>query len=373
MTERKDEHPKCFISYSWDNKEHKDWVRKLAADLQRNGVDVSLDQWDTHPGIDLTEYMETCIRESDYVLLICTPTFAKKANASRGGVGYEKNIVTGEIFEGAASPKKFVPLLRAGEPTDSRPSYLKSKAYVDFRNDSRFDKSLEELLRHVYASPKYIKPPLGEKPLLESATIEGRQEAGQSYEQTAVAGLEQIFLDDFCNGLDKWDSICGTAQHTPAAGKPSPSMQLVPRIQKQEPDTFAICSSIGDFKDGIIECDVKIQPGSMVNIAFRANIEKYRWYMARFDTRSGKRFVSTFLVNYESDCKWYPIGETINYKAPDKMWLHMKVSVRGNEMILFCGEKKVAWATNEDFSSGKVGIFNEGDQVYVDNFKVSVF
>ena len=157
-------HPKCFISYSWDSDDHKDWVRRLAAELQRKGVVTYLDQWDVHPGMDLTKYMESCIRESDFVLLVCTPIFAQKANTGRGGVGYEKSIVTGEIFEGAASPKKFVPLLRKGSPRDSLPSYLKSRAYIDFRNDNMLDPSLETLLRHLYQAPKYVRPLLGSKP-----------------------------------------------------------------------------------------------------------------------------------------------------------------------------------------------------------------
>jgi len=83
--------------------------------------------------MDVTNYMETCIRESDFVLLVCTPIFAQKANVGLGGVGYEKGIVTGEIFADAASPKKFVPLLRKGNPRDSLPSYLKSRVYIDFK------------------------------------------------------------------------------------------------------------------------------------------------------------------------------------------------------------------------------------------------
>jgi hypothetical protein len=38
--------PKCFISYSWDSDLHKDWVRELATQLETNGVEVFLDQWD---------------------------------------------------------------------------------------------------------------------------------------------------------------------------------------------------------------------------------------------------------------------------------------------------------------------------------------
>jgi hypothetical protein len=83
--------------------------------------------------MDLIRYMETCIRESDFVLLICTPIFAQKANAGVGGVGYEKSMVTGEIFEEAASTEKFVPILRKGSNEESLPSYLKTKVYIDFR------------------------------------------------------------------------------------------------------------------------------------------------------------------------------------------------------------------------------------------------
>ncbi len=155
---------KCFISYSWEEEEHNDWVRDLATNLQLNGISTYLDQWDVYPGMDLTKYMETCIRESDYVLLICTPLFSQKANAGTGGVGYEKTIVTGEFYEGIASPKKFVPILRKGIPQDSLPSYLKSKVYIDFRNEKLFASNLENLLRHTFDSPKYVRPPLGPKP-----------------------------------------------------------------------------------------------------------------------------------------------------------------------------------------------------------------
>lgn len=153
----------CFISYSWED-EHKDWIRCLATKLHRNGIHTYIDQWDLKPGNDLTEYMETCIRKSDYVLLVCTPLFAQKANAGSGGVGYEKMIVTGEIYGGFASSNKFVPILRKGTTKDSLPSYLKSTVYIDFRNDELFDSSFETLLRHTFDKPKYVRPCLGQKP-----------------------------------------------------------------------------------------------------------------------------------------------------------------------------------------------------------------
>ena len=84
--------PKCFISYSWDSSSHKEWVRFLAEQLQQNGVYTYLDQWDVSLGDQLPKFMETSIRGSNFVLLICTANFATKANAGRGGAGYEKSI-----------------------------------------------------------------------------------------------------------------------------------------------------------------------------------------------------------------------------------------------------------------------------------------
>lgn len=161
---------KCFISYSWESENHKSWVRQLAADLQRNGVYVLLDQWDLKLGADITNYMESSIRESDFVLLVCTPSFSKKANEGKGGVGYEKSIVTGEIFINAGIETKFVPILRNGNAEESLPSYLKSRLFVDFREEKSYQASLTELLRHFFKSPEYERPPLGEKPDLKTIT-----------------------------------------------------------------------------------------------------------------------------------------------------------------------------------------------------------
>jgi hypothetical protein len=139
--------------------------------LQENSVEVFLDQWDLHPGADLPHYMENSIREADFVLLLCTQNFALKANTGTGGVGYEKTIVTGVIFQSLSSPRKFIPILRSGTPQESLPSYLKSKLYIDFRSDSTFSSSLEELLRHLYNSPLHIRPPKGKKPSFGSRPI----------------------------------------------------------------------------------------------------------------------------------------------------------------------------------------------------------
>ena len=90
--------PKAFLAYSWDDDFHKRWVADLATMLRKDGVETILDQWHSVPGDQLPEFMEREIRENDYVLVICTPNYRLKSDAREGGVGYEGDIMTAEVY-----------------------------------------------------------------------------------------------------------------------------------------------------------------------------------------------------------------------------------------------------------------------------------
>ena len=185
--------PTCFVSYSWESEDHKSWVRDFASDLQKNGVHVYLDQWDLRPGADLTKYMESSIRESDFVLLICTPAFAQKANEGKGGVGYEKSIVTGEIFSNSSGETKFVPILKSGNVGESLPSYLKSRLFADFSARTSYHSSLTELLRHIFDSPEFERPPIGRKPNFE--TINNRVTPEKEVQKNEKSDSKNSYFD----------------------------------------------------------------------------------------------------------------------------------------------------------------------------------
>lgn len=103
----------AFMSYSWDSTEHRAWVRSLAERLRRDGVDVTLDQWHAVPGNQLPHFMERSIRVSQYVLVVCTPYYKERSDNRQGGVGYEGDVITAEVFSGGPQ-RKFIPLLRSG-------------------------------------------------------------------------------------------------------------------------------------------------------------------------------------------------------------------------------------------------------------------
>ena len=138
-----------FISYSWDDEDHRDWVIKLATDLKNNGVNVLLDQWSLSVGDSLISFMEKTIRYADYVLCILTPAYKQKFDNRKGGAGYEASIIISELFQNI-STKKIIPLLRLGNFDDSCPFYFKNRLCLDMRDDNRYEQNLSLLLRDLY-------------------------------------------------------------------------------------------------------------------------------------------------------------------------------------------------------------------------------
>lgn len=128
--------PIVFISYSHDDDDHISWVRDLAARLRQNGIDARLDNWEVKHGGSLTAFMKT-IRPADSVVIVMTPAYAKKSDANQGGVGYETQLIDGDILAGAPR-EKFIPVLRSGShdihsDDCAIPISLNGTRFIDFR------------------------------------------------------------------------------------------------------------------------------------------------------------------------------------------------------------------------------------------------
>lgn len=154
--------PQAFVSYALESDQHTIWVRDLAARLQKSGVRIILDQCDLAPGSDQFTFMERSVERSDFVIVICTPTYRERANNREGGVGYESMVITGALGKKIDS-RKFIPVLRSGDWYSSRPTYLSSKYGVDLSNDHYFETQYEQLVRALHGQPIQL-PPLGPKP-----------------------------------------------------------------------------------------------------------------------------------------------------------------------------------------------------------------
>lgn len=199
--------PKVFVSYSWEGEEHKEWVRLLSLRLAQNGVNVRLDQWHIAPGQSLTQFMEAEVQTCEFVLIVCTKEYCRKSLTRAGGVGYEQQIITGNILAGKPR-KQFIPIVRDGEFAPgaecSIPPQFMGVYAVDMRDGIDPDQSIEVLLRAIYRQPAASQPPLGRRPSFATKGAPAEtSEAESEYEQIRLPVLE----------IDGWHLRSGVASH----------------------------------------------------------------------------------------------------------------------------------------------------------------
>ena len=67
--------PKVLISYSHDSPQHTERLLKLANRLRADGIDCMIDQYVVVPEEGWPRWMDKQIRNSKFVLLVCTETY----------------------------------------------------------------------------------------------------------------------------------------------------------------------------------------------------------------------------------------------------------------------------------------------------------
>ncbi len=153
--------PRVFVSYAWESTELKTWVKCLSTRLRQDGVEVLLDQWAVAPGDQLPSFMESAIRDNDFVVIICTPTYKAKSEGRKGGVGYEGDIMTAEVLQ-SRNNRKFIPVLRVDEWEASSPGWLQGKYFIDLRDDPYNEEHYQDLLVTLLGN-RETAPPVREK------------------------------------------------------------------------------------------------------------------------------------------------------------------------------------------------------------------
>jgi hypothetical protein len=162
----------AFISYSWDSDEHQKWVMNLCNKLRRNGINASMDVYETQKGtVNLNQMMVKNMRENDYVIIVLTEKYAEKADNFEGGVGFE-TILSLQTLR--TNPDKFIFITRhKGDFENAFPSHLRGYYAIDFSDDASFDKKFDELLHKIYRVPLYEDEPIGEVPVLKPKVVSG--------------------------------------------------------------------------------------------------------------------------------------------------------------------------------------------------------
>jgi TIR domain len=142
--------PRVFISYSHDSQSHKQRVLELADSLRADGVDASLDQYESGPPEGWRRWAERLIRESDYVIVIATAGYLQKAeNVGAGpddpgrGVRWETLLHYNERME------KLIPCVFTEEDRQYIPLPLRGQSFYDLSAERGY----EFLYRAVTSQP----------------------------------------------------------------------------------------------------------------------------------------------------------------------------------------------------------------------------
>lgn len=176
---------------------------------------------------------------------------------------------------------------------------------------------------------------------------------------------DPIFSDSFEN-FDAWEKISGSPKIEKGFGQPAPSL-LLPIVDNDAGKHTTIELKDLIFTNGIIELDVYLERGSLINLVFRGDIKAGKYYMARLDSRSGSGNHDGFLRNDGNG--WNFVGHSSRNTTPDS-WHKMRIVVNGNDFKMYDENGFIFSATDDKYKKGSIGIFNEVANVYVDNFSV---
>ena len=140
--------PRVFISYAWEDDSFRHWVLRLAETLKRDKVDARLDQWDHVPTRPFPSFMNSEVRNADFVLVVGSPEYRRKVHLnedgfSTSGVSWESDLVTNQVFQGHRD--KVLAAIGRGSRIESLPDYLTTLRVFDLSDPERRD-DYDELL-----------------------------------------------------------------------------------------------------------------------------------------------------------------------------------------------------------------------------------
>jgi hypothetical protein len=155
--------PRVFLSYSDDSPVHAERVLELAQWLRSQGIDAQLDQFEDSPEEGWPRWIYAQIRDSDFVLVVCTPSYLERcegewprAAGADKAVKFESHLSLQELHDAEGRNRKFIPLLFDEDDVgECVPLPLRGATHY------RLPAQREELYRRLSDQPKVRAAPLG--------------------------------------------------------------------------------------------------------------------------------------------------------------------------------------------------------------------
>jgi hypothetical protein len=188
---------RVFVSYSHDSTSHTQRVLALADRLRTDGIDVRLDQYTSNPPEGWPRWMQNQLRESDFTLLVCTPTYRRRFDGDENpdtgkGATWEGMIAQQILYDASALNRKLIPVIFEDGEYEDIPLTLRPFTH------HRLPVGYDDLYRHLTGQPKTPPPPLGSIRTMPPAPRGGQQidnrgaNIGQMINLTGTANLGPI-------------------------------------------------------------------------------------------------------------------------------------------------------------------------------------
>lgn len=203
-----------FISYSWDNEVHSEWVNRIAHILYRTGIKVLIDQIQVQYGRSLQDFMFNGINESRWVICVISDSYIRKMNDNTTGVGKENEIIRNKL-----NSEFIIPVLKNNNQ-HTVPEIFDGKFYLDFDNYEE-KAQIQKLLKRLYGIDKEVEPTVVENPFSKDVANElilDAEIAKSTYINPALKG-EVIF--DYSNNDGKYTIGSGKYSFTTRWSKAS--------------------------------------------------------------------------------------------------------------------------------------------------------
>ena len=152
-----EEPPRVFISYSHDSDAHSDRVMALVERLRAGKHQVVIDAEEPFPEYGWPQWCQDQIRDADFVLVICTATYRRRAEGTEApGVGLGAAIILQYLYEAKGKNRKFIPVVLSKDDADHRPS-LTNLAELH-RNQGRYPEAEPLYQRALAICEKALGP-----------------------------------------------------------------------------------------------------------------------------------------------------------------------------------------------------------------------
>ena len=173
---------------SWTKKESAAWeaeVMEFTLALRQNGIDADIDLFYSHDNLaDWTRFGQKAVEESEYVLVAISKAWAERWSGTNkpnvgAGVAVEADTLKGLFNSDQDALQNKLKIVVLGSKSASEIPHDMAR-FQRFPVDVYQPETFTDLLRTLTNQPYYVKPPLGNVPVLSPAVTKAPRQLAKS-------------------------------------------------------------------------------------------------------------------------------------------------------------------------------------------------